>query len=199
MKKYFFLVVILLVLVNTAGAQNFEWGWSIGDVGFTLGDIGSSDAGAWSFSLLNTQFIFSKRLGINTSLFWIQTDNSGPLTRHSILPVEISYYVCRFEESLNWSLYGRGQWQFIKPENTFWDSSFFPDNNRLYGAVGTRLSFFAPSEILHYSFYSSIFFEYTCAKELKIGVNVDGAIVAVLLGVLFAATADSDKTSNSGD
>ena len=103
---------------------------------------------------------------------------------YTFLPVEIAFIPFQYNDFLYFSLYARGAWQLELPSNLFWTNMFSPENNRFYGAIGTRL-FFSSSTTnkLHYSMYSSLFFEYTTLNELTIGITLDAVILGAVVVV----------------
>jgi hypothetical protein len=175
MKRYS-LVFIFLFCSIYGNAQDIRFGWSIGDVGFAYDIINKNSI--LSYSFLNINLIINNKINISSSIFKAQfTKNSV----FSFLPLEIAYIPLQINDMLFLSFFGRGEWQFVQTNGLFINSSASFDNSRFYGAIGSRFFLDLSPNKLHYSLYSSLFFEYTTQDELKIGVSLDPAIVGSII------------------
>jgi hypothetical protein len=178
--------IAALIFVQTSvivSAESHEWGWAIGGVGISY-DTAQSALDA-DFNLLNMNILVANKINIGASIFSGQFTSTDKGRGYSaFFPLEVGFIPFQLTESYYLSLYGRGEWQFLRDSRSFWTLPVFSENNRLFGAVGVRLFLFMPSEKTHYSMHSSLFIEYTSTNKLRIGINLDISIfVAVITGV----------------
>ena len=186
MKRHLFLIICLFISITAVNAEITDWGWTVGDAGMAYDIMNNSYM--FNYRILTANMLINERLGIGTSLFAIENwpDNCNQL-RYSIFPIELSYKIVSLRNLFYWTVFGRAEWQFIKYDQFFDGEPFFYKDNQFQGAIGSRFSFFKPSEEIHYSWLSSLFVEYTTSKEVKIGVSVDGLVLAAIVGAFFVA------------
>jgi hypothetical protein len=173
----------MIVCTYNINALDNNFGWTIGSAGFSYDVINNEEL--ISIDLLRTDLILAKRISFGVSMFSAQFENNGTDIKYAFLPIEVGF-IPLTNRYINISLYGRGALQFAQARDLFWEKLFAPKNKEFFGAVGIRLFVFAPDNGLHYSWHSSVFFEYTTLNELKMGITLDPIVLgAVITGFMF--------------
>jgi hypothetical protein len=183
MKKFlcFFIFIFSLHSVN---AGDVKFGWSVGNIGIDYNFLNNNSNAR--IELLRFNWLMNNNIGIGFSLFEMQDTNNKFAVKYSLLPMEISYSLMNYREFIYFSLYSKLGWQFRQSSDSVNNNffySFFAPTNGFYGAIGARLFLF-PDFKFHYSWYTSVFFEYTIFNELRIGISVDAG--ALIIGTLWA-------------
>jgi hypothetical protein len=169
----------MIVYTYVANAIDMNWGWTIGSVGYSYDVINNEKL--INVDLLKTDLILAKKIDIGISIFsmYFQNKMTNDI-EYAFLPIEVGFLPFT-SKYVNISLYGRGQWQFVQAHNVFLENLLTPKGNEFYGAIGVRLFAFFPDNILHYSWHSSLFLEYTTSNEFKIGVTLEPMVLGVVI------------------
>ncbi|MDR1787538.1 MAG: hypothetical protein LBR16_03715 [Treponema sp.] len=191
MKKRLAAGALLLGAALGAEAQT-KFGWALGDVAFFYDPLHNTANGAFSFVKLNWHFPYGFGCGLSLMEFHDNTlSDDGAFSYYAVLPAEVSYNLFSVRGQLYGALYLRGSWQIQSDGGA---AVFPPDLSRpgrFYGGAGFRFFYF-PTNLFRYSAYSSVFVEYSTARELKLGMSLDlGTVIYV---ALLAAAAEKWET-----
>ena len=172
-KKNILCVLFFVFGIAQINSQNMNFGWSLGDFGWSYNFIGQYDI--VDLNLLRFNFSFSeKNIMISTSLMSGTNKNNRNETEafyNSFFPIEIIYTPFRWRHS-QISVFGRGSWVIGYIGDV---ANPIVDSRGFFGSIGLRVGLF-PIESNFFRYKSNmvnIFSEYTSQNQFKLGVSVD--------------------------
>jgi hypothetical protein len=172
--KIFVLILFFLILYKI-DAQNFRFGWNIGNLNIYGDAINKEFNGDINF--LHFNWIFNKfTVGFNILDIYDYNNIENNIFKYSFLPIKLAYVPFSYNDFLFLSIYGKTGWQITENVNNNTDHGF-------YGAIGIQFFIF-PELKYNYSIYLSLFSEYDTHNKLKIGLSIDlgSLIYGILLG-----------------
>jgi len=165
-----FLVFFMFVL--NINAQDFKFGWSVGNVNF-YGDTINKEIN-FDINIFHFKWIINKfSVGINILDIYDIYNMNDNKNKYSILPVKLAYVPFNYNNWLFFSIYSKVGWQLIENKN---NNSI---NHGIYSSIGIQLFIF-PEWKFYYSPYISLFSEYDTYKKLKIGLEIDITVIVYM-------------------
>jgi hypothetical protein len=160
-------------IITEANSQEIQFGWSLGDFGWSYNFIGGH--AIVDSRILNFNLSFENiNVMLNTSVVSGTNKNNREDTDpfyNSFLPLEIIYSPFKWKYACI-SLYGRGAWEIGYTGDIGDPREIF---NGFFGSFGLRVGLIPiQSNFFKYtSHVVNVFSEYTIRNEFKLGISVD--------------------------